>query len=132
MESTDITKFYMDNSAGVFSHQLVGSKNRTDIMVNDLSIKRFKDKLSGRGILVRKISSEKVEFIPRTMRYMGKYLYISSLTENLEIHVGDIINCTSIGRILEIKTRCMVISVKMPSMTDAIAVRNVLGNGLFF
>ena len=104
-----------------------------DRLVKELSVKRFKEKLSGRGILVKKVKSGKAEFIPRRMRYMGKHIYISSMKGGSVIAIDDIHICVADGKVLTIETgKGVETRIMMPSRTDALAIRNVLGKGIVF
>ena len=102
-------------------------------LVKELSVKRFKDKLSGGGMLVKKVKEGKAELIPRRMRYMGKYIYISSTKGGSVIAIDDIHVCVADGKVLTIESgKGVKTSVMMPSRTDALAIRNVLGKGIVF
>lgn len=100
-------------------------------LVKELSVKRFKQKLSGRGLVVKNVSSGRVESAPKMMRYMGKHIYISSMNGTVMIAVDSITTCVADGKVLTIKTiGGLDASVRMPSRADAMAIGNVLGGGL--
>lgn len=147
----DITNFYEGSeTSDTYSHQVVTKKKSistgvtemndlfrdidislegNDKVVRALSARRFKDKLSGGGMYVKKVSSGKAELIPRKIRYMGKYLYISSMTGESSVAIDTIIDCVSSGKVVTIKADDgFEISLRTPSITDAVAIRNVLGN----
>ncbi len=146
----DFAGIYGEGSPSTFSHRLISPKNEgidisktyndADItrwdnvrLVKELSVKRFKEKLSGGGILVKKVRSGKTDFFPRRMRCMGKYIYISSIKGGSVIAIDDIQNCVSRGKVLTIETgKGVETSIRMPSRTDALAIRNVLGKGIVF
>lgn len=146
----DFCRIYGEESTSTFSHRVTSLKDgKIDInkvyndigiiqwdnnrLVKELSVKRFQEKLSGRGILVKKIKSGKAEFIPRRMRYMGKHIYIYLVKGGSVIAIEDIRVCVADGKILTIVTgEGVKTTVKMPSKTDALAVRNVLGKDVVF
>lgn len=96
--------------------------------VDEIHVKRFEDRLSGNGIFVVKYSNSGKGVSIRRLSYMGKYMYISSLKETREIAIEDIVGTSTSGRKLTIETyKDGEITMKMPSVIDAVAFSNVLG-----
>lgn len=101
-----------------------------DRLLKEVSMKRFQHILSGRGLIARKVSSGKAGLAPMNMRYMKNHIYIYSFKGRLVIAIDDIKNCVACGKVLTIKTSDGIeTSVMLRSMTNVLAIRNVIGKG---
>jgi len=87
----------------------------------------FKSRLSGHGMVVKKMNCRGNMFSRRRLSFMGKHLYISSLICTKVIDIRHIKSCSSSGRILSIDTKEYgSIVLKTPVSREAFAIRVVL------
>jgi len=96
--------------------------------LENVSLKRFHQTLSGFGIIVKKRTDKGSGIRFRRLYFEKGMLVVSSLLGSKKIQLEDIKWCTTKGKRLTIDTvHHGKFTLKIPKLTDAIAFRNVLG-----
>lgn len=93
--------------------------------VLNASTNRFKKKLSGNGMLVRKHIGKNRTCL-RRIRHKSGYIHLDSFIEKKMIRVSDLKSCESKGAILRMETSEFgMITIEFSKITDCMAIRNV-------
>lgn len=109
---------------------LIGS---SELEVWEIAKRRFDKKLSGFGMIVKTLNSKGTGMVYRRLSYMGKSIYVSSLFETKEIAIDTILSSKTSGKrlVLDIN-KTGVMTLKMPSVLDALAFSKVLSSPSYF
>lgn len=88
----------------------------------------FMEKMSGKGIIVKKCTGRYNGLRYRRLYIMGKYMYLSSVFNTKEIAINEVGYVKNRGKNMAIETsKHGVLNLKMPLVTDALALRRALG-----
>jgi hypothetical protein len=128
-ESGSDTKSESDKKSDKKSDTKSDTKSESESdTVKRISVERFERRLAGWGMVVRKRSKKGGIFGFRRLSYMGKHLQIQSLAGSKLIGIDRIHSCMTSGKDLTLETLDFGrITLVMPTISDAIAFKNVLG-----
>ena len=95
--------------------------------LKQVSVNRFIKTFSGSGVTVKKHVRGSGFMRYRKLSFMGKHLYLSSINGTKSIPIKDITSCVAVGKVITMEGKNVDrVTLEMPTLTDALAFRNVL------